>query len=60
MAEILKVGPTVRLMGARGAVLPGAELRSTDPVRRSAQARRRLGIEIGVPYAVVGRAAPVT
>ncbi len=47
-------------MSARGPVLPRAERRCTDPIRRSAQARRGAGIEVGVADPVTCRAGPVT
>lgn len=48
VAEIVKGRATNRLMRACGAVLPGAEGGVAHPIRRSTQARRGAGIEIGI------------
>ena len=52
--------PTDRLMGARSAVLPGAECRPTNGIGRATQARPGARIEVGVPHTVVRRTRVVT
>lgn len=59
VAEIMNCRATERAMGARGAVIPVPKRRSPDPVGQTTQARRGAGIDVGAPYAVARRAAPV-
>src|SRR6185295_4609243 len=60
VAEIVERRPTDRLMGARRAVLPGAERGSTNPIGRATQTGSRTGIEVSVPHAIARRTRPVT
>lgn len=60
VAEIVKCRATDRLVRACRAVLPCAERRPANRVRRATQSRRGTGVEVGVPHAVARRAGTIT